>query len=55
MAKIKLPKKPHSVVIFLIKVRKFYHILTRFDIKFLKNAWDFITGSPGEINYTERF
>ena len=26
MAKIKLPKKPHSMVIFLIKVRRFIEI-----------------------------
>ena len=28
MAKIKLPKKPHSMVIFLIKVRRSYRDLS---------------------------
>ena len=30
-----------------------WSILTRFDIKFLENAWDVIAGSPGEMNYSE--
>jgi len=30
-------------------------ILTRFDIKFLENAWGFNCGSPREMNYSEMF
>jgi len=82
MAKIKLPKNPHSMVMFWIKVRRTYRdlssqadpmrknwtwsyphfnkngrfmifentithslsIRTRFDIKFLENAWEFNHG-----------
>ena len=29
--------------------------LTKFDIKFLENAWGFIAGSLRELNYNEMF
>ena len=32
-----------------------FSILTRFDIKFLENAGDFIAGSLRELNYNEIF
>ena len=82
MAKIKLSKKLHSMVKFLIKVRRFYrdlgsqadrtretHVsrslkteehthkafLRRLTLNFVRMLGDFIAGSPGEMNYGERF
>ena len=82
MAKIKLPKKFHIMVIFLIKVRRFYwdlgsqadptretHVsrslktqehthkafLQGLTLNFSRMLGDFIAGSPGEMNYSERF
>ena len=82
MAKINLSNKLHSMVIFLIKVRRFYrdlgsqadptretHVsrslktqehthkafLQGLTLNFSRMLGDFIAGSPGEMNYSERF
>ena len=63
MAKIKLPKKPHSlrltprekIELEVTHISLKTDVLRGLTLNFSRMHGDFIAGSPGEINYSERF